>query len=98
MTIRLVICKVNVKIMTLQGGAMHKCKCFDCGYTWFDPHQENGHALQHACPRCESDHVQYVVDSLVHDLHAGVTLTDPSILFMLSGHSNDFRFQKWMTD
>jgi len=77
---------------------MHKCKCFDCGHSWLFSHQSNGHALQHACPRCESDNVQYVVDSLVHDLHAGVTLTDPSVLCMPSGSSSGFRFQKWMSN
>ena len=77
---------------------MNKCKCFDCGYSWFVSHKTNGHTPQHACPRCGSDKVQYMLDSLVHDLHAGVTVTDPTILYAPSGLGNGFRFQKWMTN
>jgi predicted nucleic acid-binding Zn-ribbon protein len=77
---------------------MHKCKCFDCGYSWFDSHQKNGHALQHTCPRCGNDKVQYMLDSLVHDLHVGLTVVDPSMLCMPYGSSNGVRFQKWMTN
>jgi hypothetical protein len=76
---------------------MNKCKCFDCGYSWFISHGNNGNAVEHACPRCGGDKVQYMVDSLVHDLHAGVTVTNPAVLCMSSGLGNGFRFQKWMT-
>lgn len=74
---------------------MNKNKCFDCGYSWFITHGNNGHALQHACPRCGSDRVQYVLD---RRLQADMPVMNSTISGIPSGLGNGIRFQKWMTN
>jgi hypothetical protein len=77
---------------------MKKCKCYSCGYTWLLSGGLNGHGRQHACPKCGSDRVQYTLDDMVRDLHAGIVTTNPALLFGSAGSGNGHTFQKWMTD
>jgi len=77
---------------------MKKCKCYACGYSWFTYTNRNGHTNQHACPRCGSDRIQFVLESLIRDIQAGVSFTNPAAFCMPSGSRNRYKIQKWMTD
>ena len=68
---------------------MEKIKCYACRYAWFS--HSNGN--QHVCPRCGSDRIQFVLDSRVRDIQAGVSLTNPAALCIPSGSKNRYRIQ-----
>jgi len=77
---------------------MKKCKCFACGYSWFLNSNGNSHDHQHTCPKCGSDRIQFVLDSLIRDIQAGMSFTNPAAFCMPSGSRNQYKTMKWMTD
>jgi len=77
---------------------MEKYKCYGCGYSWFTDSKGNGHASQHACPRCGSDKIHFILKSLFRDYPAEEYFklrADSCIPF---GIKHRYTFKKWMAD
>lgn len=77
---------------------MKKFRCYACGNRWLIDANGNGHYHQRACPKCGSDRVQIILDSLISEIKAGVSLTNPAAFCIPYGSRNKFKIEKWMTD
>jgi len=77
---------------------MKKNKCIVCGHSWLVTQGKNGHPLQQVCPRCESNRIVFVGNSLIHNLGVGGYLTDFSLSNFPSSFVNKHAYQGWMVD
>ena len=72
---------------------MKKYKCLVCGHNWFVTQSNYGNPLKQVCPRCESNRIVFVANSLFQNIGIGGYLADYS-----SSFSNKHAYQGWMAD
>lgn len=77
---------------------MRKFRCYSCGHKWFFSHEQNGHGIQHVCPKCGSDRIQFSLTDMIRELQASVVTTNPALLCVPTGFETGYTYQKWMTD